>query len=86
MPDDDIADADSLVRAARTAIVNETGEPDHTAIGPVVTGRPDDLASVAAEAILRELAKDGDTWEADILDAFADEIEQPQAGIGGGRG
>lgn len=68
MPTDDTEPigADDIVRAARDEAV---------AYEPRLDESGEETARAVAEAVIRTLARDGATWEADILEAMADEIE-----------
>lgn len=66
--------ADDVTDAANTAASSAMGDP---------YGLHDEIALPTAVAVLRTLARDGDTWESDQLVALADEIEQPATSGGG---
>lgn len=66
--------ADDIVRAAEQAVGDALLRKG--VIGPSELVHDDMGAPARAStaAVLRALARDGDTWEPDVLDALADEI------------
>ena len=77
-------DAAQLVQTAKSAIVDENGEPDPSPIGPILEIRVPDTAAVVTAAVVRELAghlgpndrpDHGSYWSPTALRELADYID-----------